>query len=612
MGVDQIFTKALENHKSRKYSEAIRLYKAVLMKNPKHLDANYLLGTAYAETGNLEEAMKFLLKAEKMVPGSPFIQVNLGNVYKQQGQYETALMHFKGALEIKHDIPEAHYNLGSIYREHGLTKEAEACFKNALDLVPGNIQYAIYLHLSMPIIAESSEASKACLERYKKGISSLKSMPGYLNDPTNRCNSPSFYLAYHNHNNKSIMTELGQFFREKSPELNVTSPHVKTWSPPVASGRRIRVGIVSQFLVEHTIGKLYQGFIRHLDRSRFEVIVVHTCKSKLDGFSQEIDGLAERSIVLPVALKDQQEVIASEEIDVLFFPDIGMEVSTYFLAFARLAPVQVVSWGHPDTTGLDTMDYFLSAESIEPDTAEDHYSERLIRFNRLPCHYQPLIIPEHVAGRSELGLPETGTIYACPQALFKFHPEFDPILAEILKGDESGHIVILDGKYDTWTTLLRERWEKTFPELSEKVIVLPRMPLGRFMELMAHVDVLLDPIHFGSGNTLYEGMVHGTPIVTWPGHFMRGRIVAGAYRQMDVKDAPVAATPAEYAPLAISLGKNPERRQLLREELLNKAALNLFADMTAIREFEEFLEASVEAAGRGEKLPVGWRPSVAK
>ena len=68
MGVDQIFTKALENHKSRKYSEAIRLYKAVLMKNPKHLDANYLLGTAYAETGKLEEAMKFLLKAEKMVP----------------------------------------------------------------------------------------------------------------------------------------------------------------------------------------------------------------------------------------------------------------------------------------------------------------------------------------------------------------------------------------------------------------------------------------------------------------------------------------------------------------------------------------------------------------
>ncbi len=39
-------------------------------------------------------------------------------------------------------------------------------------------------------------------------------------------------------------------------------------------------------------------------------------------------------------------------LDILFYPDLGMTPLTYFLAFARLAPVQCVSWGHPVTTGI--------------------------------------------------------------------------------------------------------------------------------------------------------------------------------------------------------------------------------------------------------------------
>lgn len=36
-----------------------------------------------------------------------------------------------------------------------------------------------------------------------------------------------------------------------------------------------------------------------------------------------------------------REVVAGEKLDVLVYPDIGMEVLTYYMAFARLAPVQV-------------------------------------------------------------------------------------------------------------------------------------------------------------------------------------------------------------------------------------------------------------------------------
>eukprot|EP01033_Poteriospumella_lacustris_P003389 gene3388-2508_t len=49
--------------------------------------------------------------------------------------------------------------------------------------------------------------------------------------------------------------------------------------------------------------------------------------------------------------------------DVVLYPEIGLDALTYFAAFARLAPVQAVWLGHPDTTGLDTIDYFLTTKT---------------------------------------------------------------------------------------------------------------------------------------------------------------------------------------------------------------------------------------------------------
>lgn len=105
-----------------------------------------------------------------------------------------------------------------------------------------------------------------------------------------------------------------------------------------------------------------------------------------------------------------------------------MSTDTYYLAHARLAPVQCVSWGHPDTTGIDTLDYFISSSTIEPINAYEFYSEHLINLSRLPCYYE---LPDYnsiLMTRSDFGLPNAARLYGCPQSLFKIHPEFDRII----------------------------------------------------------------------------------------------------------------------------------------------------------------------------------------
>ncbi|MCC7017408.1 MAG: hypothetical protein IT564_09440 [Rhodospirillales bacterium] len=434
-------------------------------------------------------------------------------------------------------------------------------------------------------------------------------MPGTLDDPGRTLGQLSFYLAYHDRDDRPVMTQLHDFFRDRAPGLTFTAPHVSD-RPPPAAGRRIKVGFLSEYLTDHTIGKLCRGFIRYLDRRRFEVVAIHTHKTKPGALKRQIDTAADKNLSLPAGLGAQQRAVAAERLDALVYPDVGMTPTTYFLAYARLAPVQAASWGHPDTTGLDTVDYFVSSAAIEPADAETHYRERLIRLNRLPCFYEPPVLPAELPSRAALGLPETGTLYGCPQSLFKFHPDFDPVLAAIADGDPAGRLVLLQGSAPAWADMLKARWSKTFPVLLDRVLFLPRMPMDRFLGLLARVDVLLDPLHFGSGNSYYEAAACGTPVVTWPGRFMRSRIVAGAYRQMGLADAPVATRPEDYASVALAWGRDPDRCRAFREAVRQAANRELLADAHAVREFEAFLEAAMASAERGEKLPAGWRPDV--
>ena len=587
-------------------AEAEASFRHAIELKPDYAEALNNLGSELIERKALDEAESTFRRAIELKPDVADFYNNLGLALAELHRLPETEACYRRAIELKPDSPQIHSNFATALSDLGRLDEAVACFQKSAFLNKNGFEYSVAAHLLLPAIPQSAADICRWRERFSLGIEALHTVSGTLPNPGRSLGGLAFNLAYHNADDKSLMVALAKLFSAKLPQLAFTSPHLANWQPPGA-GQRIRVGFLSQFLVGHTIGKLYQGFVHQLDRDRFHVVIIHAPKTQLDSFSSRLDLAADEVIRLPAELAAQQEAVSDARLDVLFYPDIGMSPATYFLAYARLAPVQAVSWGHPDTTGLDSMDYFVSAASIEPEDAEAHYSERLIRLPRLPCFYQPVSLPNPILDRISLGLPESGTLYGCPQSLFKLHPDFDAVLAQIAGGDPSGHIILLEGKNKTSMELVKRRWENTFPILLERVRFLGYQPQDRFMALMANFDVLLDPIYFGSGNTLYESIVYGTPIVTWPGPFMRGRIVAGAYRQIGLDDAPVVLRLEDYAPLALALGSNAGRRRILREAI-GRLGRSLFEDHQSVSDFEAFLEAAVRAAARAEKLPGSWRP----
>jgi len=623
--------------KQQRHVEAEPFLLRSLQLNPASFDALNNLAVAKEAQGKAHDAIAVLTQASRLSPSDVSVLRRLASLLRRVNRLPEAdavwnrsleiepenpdvLSEFSGALIERADATEVErlltkalalrpgdaatlINLGRLRYYQGRFQDAREAYGAAVESEPNVLGHQVIREAALPMVADGVDQIRQLRDDRRRGFMGLgrrgPSEHGEYWSPL------SFYLAYHGENDRELMEIQAGTFRSLRPELTYVAPHIPKWRP--VKTKRIKIGLVSEYFRQHTIGKLYEGLIQNLDRGRFEVVLFHAPAAARDFLRQRLDAMVDKAVDLPLGFPAMHAAVAAEQLDVLFYPDIGMSPTTYYLAFARLAPVQAVSWGHPDTTGLDTIDYFLSSAAIEPPDADAAYTETLIRLPRLPCCYAATSLPEERPSRTALGLPATGRLYGCPQTLWKIHPEFDQVLADIATGDPDGHIVMIEGHPPALTELLCKRWSRTAPILLKRVRWLPRLDLTRFISLLDHTDVLLDPIHFGSGNTLYEGMALGVPVVTWPGRFARGRIVAGAYQQMQIADAPIAATIEDYAPLALSLGRDPARRGALRQAMREAATRELFSDMRAVRQIEDFLTAAVASASRREKLPPDWK-----
>ena len=216
----------------------------------------------------------------------------------------------------------------------------------------------------LPAIVESVEQLHRTRARLDAALDELLQAHERVDDPVAALNSIPFYLGYAGLNDRPLLEKLAAVHEHLCPSLNFTAPHVQhaTEHRPTR-GRKTRIGVISTNLFNHTIGKLNSGLIEYLDRSRFEIFILQNGID--DPLANRIRGSADHVIPAPCTFGALRQSIADAHLDVIFYPDIGMVPLTYYLGFARLAPVQCVTWGHPLTTGLRSLDYFLSARNLE-------------------------------------------------------------------------------------------------------------------------------------------------------------------------------------------------------------------------------------------------------
>lgn len=514
--------------------------------------------------------------------------IRKADLYIQQRNLDKAEEILQQIVAANSRQPVALRMLGNIYYEDARFDEALEYYTRSMELRPSpalKLRTTLMVH---PVAFTKQEI----LETRKTLSHAVDEMLNHMppaGEGYKEFGQTNFYLSYHGYSNRELVAKIAQLYLKMYPSLAFEAPHCKN-NIPIA-GRLPKLCIVTT-LHYKTVGKFMIGLIEKLAKHGFDVVVAVVD----DGSSQSVSEDALRQIAqvvkLPYQYEAARQTLATLEADIMLYTDIGMHVFTYYLSFSRFAPVQCVLWGHPDTTGIPAIDYYISSSLIEPEGGQKHYSETLLCINELPTFYKKPQAPK-LPKRSMFGLSEADNVYICPQTLFKFHPDFDEVLARILRKDPDAKLVVIDSLFVHWKDMLLARMRKTMPDVWGRVVFVPCLEQEAFFQLLLCADVMLDPLYFGGGNTTYEALAFGVPIVTLPGEFMRGRVTYGCYRRMGY-EALVARNIDEYVDLSVRVGTDRVWRNNIRAEILERAGV-LFENENAVSEIASLLYQQLKA-----------------
>ena len=613
---------------------AVDALKRALAIEPGHARAWNNLGNAQRTLGRLEEAERSFARALSLKPDYALAAANLGEVQRDQGEAVRAeatlrdalarergapfrplvvllagLLRERGALDesarlygqaielAPREAGSEWFNLGWILTARGEPQEARKAYAAARGVDPGDLRSLFGQHLTLPMIyADGAELSSA-RAAYAEGLAALeRELPAAARSlPEARILDglrwSNFFLAYQGRDDRSLQEAYAALVADciasAAPDWHRSS------SPPPRGDARLRVGFASAFFHDGTCGRYFRSWVTDLERRRFEVFVYHlfpgmdevanALAARADRFRTFGGNRARPSVVAPI--------IRDDALDVLVYPELGMDACSFGLAALRLAPRQYAGWGHPVTTGHPTIDGFISCEAMEPTGAEAHYTETLVKLPGIGTRYEAPAVP-HDVDRAQFSLPEDRTLLLCPQSLWKIHPDNDSLFAEILGAHSNALLILFAGRHPALTDRFMRRLERGFAahgvDVRERVKVLPQVGHDDYLRINRACDVMLDTLHWSGGNTSLDALACGLPIVTLPGAYMRGRQSAGMLGLMDVPEL-VARDRADYRAIAGRLvGDDAWRRAI--SERIRSGQRKLFGFPAAIEALEKLFQ----------------------
>lgn len=563
-----------------KLEEAIRYYQKTLKLAPRHVKAMYNLGNTFLETGKAKSARHWLEQAIQIRPDYAEAHNNLGSALDAWQEFDRALHHYQQAIKIRPDFPDAIKNLGLAHARRGDYEKARSKLQAYHALSISDNWGDLALASISPIIFADNTAIDSYRDELRKTLATYRHRSLSINLANlHQLNlEPPANLPYQGRPDLEIKNIYGQLFDRHLPIVKRQT---------TISNPKPHIGFVVTNGHEGVFLKCMAGILNQLDTGRFSITVVCSLPNGPQIIQPQIQNAQVRYLGLPKALDQALETMASAQFDLLHYWEVGTDYQNYFLPFFRLAPVQCTSWGWPVTSGIPQMDFFLSSELLEIPEADDHYTEHLVRFKKLPTYYYRPPIPGKLEGIENFGLPGNVPTYLCAQNLRKIHPDFDQLVKAILEQDPIGQILFIKDAQPNITRLLQDRLTNTCGQHTARIHFLDRMPAERYLNLVAVVDVILDTLYYtGGANTAYDAIAAGTPFVTLPWNYHRGRFGAAAYRQIGVEVA-IATDTADYVAKAVHIANDKIYRKALSDRISANAHL-VFQDIEAVQELEFF------------------------
>ncbi len=563
---------------------------------PQALRLQHNLGAVLIEAGRSVEAEAPLRAAIAAAPDFAAPYFNLGIVLLHTGRPEEAVEVYRRAATLMPGRPQALAGLGIALRAAGDAEAAIATFERALSIDPQNFAMRWAAALTLPAVHDGEREMAAWRRRWRDGLATigaaldLASPAGIAAAYAAVTASTDFYLPAQGlderEDQRAYAGLVERIAAAAMPEL--AAPRRRRERGP---GERIRVGFASAHLHGHAITRTHGGFLTGLDPARFEVTLFHLGSRR----DEVTAGLRRAPVRFVEATGDRRaaaRAIAAADLDILLYPEIGMDPGIQFLAALRLAPVQVNMGGHPVTSGLSMIDWFLTPDAMEPEGGEAQYTERLARLPGLGTRYdrpalaaEPPDLPADARGE--------GPVFLNAQSLFKLTPAFDALYPRIARAVGPCRFWFLRGPAPVAAAAFRARLSRAFAgeglEADNFVRILPPQTPARFAGLIDAADLMLDGLPWSGNNTGMETLGRGRALVTWPQATMRSRHSAAILARAGLPEL-IADSADNFVRLAVRLATDRPWRVEIEARIAENAG-RLFDDPEPVRALERWIEA---------------------
>jgi len=584
------------------YELAYNGINSALVISPNDPDYYYLLGLIDEKLNKLTEAQTAYQEAIKLNPKHHNALINLGNVYKDLNQLEIAADYYRQAIQINPNHYGPYLNLLLMLKRIGDDQQMIAVGHQAYTLFPDNILLKIKYLLFLPLFYQDSDQVEYYYQKYTAGleqlaqeikletaaekIAALEAVGDHIN----------FSLSYQCKNHVKLHQKYGEIVYRVMLANFPEWMRTKTLDNSLPK-RKIKLGYVSSLMWSHVGGQLMLGWLEKHDKEQLEIYSYYV-DTKNDEITQRYQLNSDFFYHIPANLKLLANQIAEDNLDVIIFIDIGLMPLMTQIASLRLAPIQCATWGHPETTGLPNIDYFISNELMEPEDAQEHYSETLIKLPNLGVCHPGFVIPSPHKQPSDFHptLDANSIIYIANQNLIKYLPRYDFIYPEIARQVPQAKFIFVERPNTYIAQLFKQRLGKSFAEFNLNIdnhcLFFPLLNNDDYWNMYLIAHVFLDSINWSGCYTSMQAITCHLPVVTCIGEFMRSNQSVGLLTRINVTET-IAISEAEYIEIACRLGKDQPWRDTIKAKMQANYQ-RMFNDQDCVTALDNFLLSQVK------------------
>ena len=469
------------------------------------------------------------------------------------------------------------WQLVNIYAAQGRINE----MKSALKTLHKNSTEDAGLRevMAIPAAMPTTKAVLDFRDRISKILEQALTDNHYPNRPDMTFRCTPFYLSYQEPCNKVLFEKIVSVFEQglmKVPKIG-----------PRAERKNKKIAFISQHFYKQSVMDFYFHTIVNMPKE-FHVTIINIDPVFIDEVTKKVYDRANKVLQPSICHDELLPLIMKGEYDMIIYPEIGMSPCIYYLAMQRLAPIQAVLMGHPDTSGMSSMDYYVSWKHFHHGNIKNQFTETLVQLNHMPiCYDYPKGIDGVKKPLSGLGLNQKGIIlFSVPMLLFKIQPVFDEVIEKIISASPN-HVVLMVC-YNHIEKVIKKRLEK---RLNKKQLEQVRFELPfkkrDYYAVLKNSNVILESFPFGGGNTVLHSMAAGTPVICLRSDQLKGSFGTGFYDWIN-ETRYIATSIDEYVKLAIRIANDVHEKPMFAN-MIQKNKSKLFGNMDGPNEFYGWL-----------------------